>query len=587
MTNRGLIVYRKTLLGCAAWALAILLSACGSGGSGTAHTASEVVTVSADKQQIVGYWTPSDPSGDAYEFFSSATESPFDTALRTGRILRNGNVLNTFLWDMRNDGTIVLNLSSADCPYRPLSSCPSTGTVAITASGSSTQDALWSISFDDNGDGVSDRKVSDRFHRVEIDLSTLRAGPFWLHHINNEQFDAPLQGSVSGGTLSVRLEDLDQAVTVSAAGFTAKQATIHLDAAAQSSITVAHSFYITGSGYTDLPVKQWADQATLSASANGNYTLSYLLHRQVQLPSGVDRAQVEADNGTLRYTLADYEADQSVTRVVGLISQFVAAPAVQAGQRYYLSMELNFQKARAGNDLLFSSATDGVVSDTLAHHPALISEQRNFSWSARDDGSLALNFPGYGEVDLHFIKPIIGGYQVLYTLPDQGYGPAYRIRDMIRDAPPVVDASNLAGRYVFNSTDELVTGSHEYSVTFHRDHTVSGAVGGYWFQDTNGDLVGFECSTLAGQDISDYATCAASLDNPAAMSFAHVRRLRFVARDGNIFQAKYNATVYGTRSFLFYPPTGDPVLTKKFFTAPGAQPDSVALTYRFERVGDE
>lgn len=564
--------------------LGALLVACG---GGTAQGPGEVVPpATPNTEQVSGLWTPAGGAAKpAFEFFGSATEAPFTKSLLTGRIWQNQQLVNLFVWDLQSDGTIALNLVSPACMSRPLASCPVTGSARIIANGKRTQDATWNVKLDYNGDGKVDAEVTDSYHRQELDLSGLSNGTVFFTHLDNALFDAPLRATVSGADLALRLEDLDQAVTPVARGFTVRQDSVAFGPSAP--VVSNNRFYVVGSGYQLLPVKQWFDKVSLSSSANGAYALSYEMHRQVQLPDGVTRAQVQADGGAMRTGLAEYEAVSATTKIVGLIKRFSGAPTVRALDKFYLSLQLDFEKTGEANELLFSSATEGVVTSRLGHHPLAVSEQRSFTWRQNADGAIVLSFPQYGAVVLRFIKPISGGYQVLYERPDTGFGPSYRVRDMLRDAPPVLNESNVAGRYLFTSTAPLPNGSYEYDVTFHRNHTVSGAVGGHWFQDGNGDLVGYECTNLFGQDIGDYASCAAALDNTATVNFAHVRRLRFVHRDGNNVQAKYNASVYGTRSFLLYPPSGDPVRTSKFFTAVGAPVQSTALTYRFVRIGDE
>ena len=564
--------------------LAPVLVACG---GSTAQEPGEVVRPAPpNTEQVSGLWTPAGGAGKpSFEFFGSATEAPFAKSLLTGRIWQNQQLVNLFVWNLQSDGTITLNLVSPACISRPLASCPVTGSARIVASGKRIQDATWNVNLDYNGDGKIDAEVTDSYHRKELDLSGLAEGTVFLTHLDNALFDAPLRATVSGADLALRLEDLNQAVTPIARSFALRQDSLAF--APSAPVVSSSSFYVVGSGYQSLQVKQWFDKVSLSSSASGAYALSYEMHREVQLPDGVTRAQVQADSGSVRIGLAEYEAVTARTKIVGLIGKFIGAPGVQALDKFYLSLLLDFEKAGEANELLFTSATEGVVTSRLGHHPLAVSEQRSFTWRRSADGAIVLSFPEYGDVVLRFIKPISGGYQVLYERPNKGFGPTYLVRDMLRDAPPVLNESNLAGRYIFTSTAPLPNGSYEYSVTFHRNHTVSGAVGGYWFQDGNGDLVGYECTSLFGQDISDYASCAAALDNTATVSFAHVRRLRFVHRDGNNVQAKYNASVYGTRSFLLYPPSGDPVRASKFFTAVGAPVQSTALTYRFVRIGDE
>lgn len=569
----------------AACLLLSLLAGCG--GGGTAGSPADVVAVTVDKQQVVGYWSPSNPVNESYEFFSSATESPYAVGARTGRILQNGIVSSLFTWDMQTDGTISLNAVSPTCVARPLGACAATHGIRITASGSSIHDATWTIAVDTDRDGVAEKKTSDTYRRTEIDLSGLAAGDVFFTSHANRLFDSPLYASAGAAGLSLRLEDFDRPVTVSSPGYRTRAGAVVFAADDSMAVVSERGFNVSGAGYRPFPVKQWYEQVRLVNSADGKYSLSYERHRKVLLPPAVDPNLVTVEVGSVRLSLADYEAVEPVTHLVGMLNTFIAAPPIQALERWFMSLDLNFTTANTGNDILFTSALEGEVGNTLAHRPAAPAEVKKFRWSRRADGGIVLAVAGYGDVTLRFVKAINGGYQVLYDRPDRGAGVSYRLRDFIRDAAPVLDETSLAGRYVFTSSAALTNGTHEYSVTFHKNHTVSGAAGGFWFQDANGDLVGFECATLAGQEIADYATCAAALDNTANIGFAHVRRLRFVSRDGQQFQAKYNASVYGTRSFLIYPQTGDPIRTTKYFTAVGAPFDSQALTYRFVRLGDE
>lgn len=561
-----------------------ILAGCG---GKTAKSLNEVVTVTVDAQQVVGYWTPANSANHSYEFFSSPTETPYNIPLKTGRILQGANLVSPFYWDMQSDGTIVLSLLSPSCPNRPLNNCPVIAVEKVIASGSSIQNSAWTISVDDNNDGVVDKKVTDTYHRQEIELSNFPQGDFFLIHDNNQVFDTPISGSVGSGKMSIRLDDFDKPITVSTDSFNTKAKSVKFSSSESSAILVDQSLYVSGTGYKKFTIKKWFEKVALSASSNGGFSLSYELHRKVQVPSDIDPALILIDQGSSRYQIRDYEMVEHISSLFGVVNKFVSGIPVHALDQFYVSLELDFQKSNAGNKLIFTSNKVGELSNTLAHHPEIVSEVRNFNWVQRDDGSIVLGFPNYGDVILRFIKTISGGYQVLYSKPDENYGTTFRVRDFIRGGAPVLNEQSIPGRYSFISSGALANGSHEYNLTFHRNKTVSGVVGGYWFQDTNGDIVSFECTDLLGQSISVYATCAAALDNTSSVTFAHVRRLKFVDKDGRNFQAIYNASVYGTRTFLVYPASGDPVVASKFFTAAGASADSLALTYRWVRVGDE
>lgn len=577
-------LFRPTAKLASIYLLGIICSACS--GGGTASTSADVVTVSVNKEQVIGYWTPKGGSNESYDFIGSATESPY-SGIRTGRIFKNGLISNLFYWDLQLNGTISLTLVDPNCASRPLTACSTVGTRLIDARGSNVQDSTWNVSVDSNGDGIADSSFVDVYHRNEIDIAAKLNGDFFLTRLNNQVFDNPIYGNVNSGQMTIRLDDFFTPVTLKAIAYQTKLNQIRFESNATTPVSVTQQFFIAGSGYQDLTVKEWFENVTLNTSAPNQYILSYEQHKKVQLPDGVLPSAVTFEVGSARLSLTDFETTQIKANVVGLVDQFVTGVSIKPNDVFYVSLELDFTKSNAGNVLKFTSPTDGTVSSILANHPNDPPETKNFTWIQKPDGSVLLSFSGYGDVNLRFIKPILGGYQVVYSKPTFPNGETYRIRDFVADSSPVVNETNLPGRYVFTSSGALPNGTHEYNLTFHQNKTVSGVVGGFWFQDTNGDIVSYECTDIFGRAITDYASCSAALDNTSLVNFAHVRRLHFIQKDGANLQSSYNASVYGTRTFLVFPPSGDPFTSTKFFTAVGSPAESISLTYRWTRIGDE
>jgi hypothetical protein len=218
---------------------------------------------------------------------------------------------------------------------------------------------------------------------------------------------------------------------------------------------------------------------------------------------------------------------------------------------------------------MFTSDSKGTLSYSLPFNDAL-AESKEFTWSKADDGTLTMSFANIGDVKMRTLQKINGGYQVLYSLPDKNYGAVYRIRDLIYDEPLVVDEASIPGRYKFISISPLPNGTHEYDLTFHKDKRITGVVGGYWFQDNNGDIVSYECTNLLGQAVVHYDECVKAFDNLIDFKFTHIRRLKFVYKNGNEYQAKYMGSQF----------TGPNSEGKYYYS-------NFPLTYRWTRVGDE
>lgn len=538
--------------------LFFMLVACGGGSGGKTITSpDEIVNVAANDQQLVGYWSSEDSANPSFEFFASPTEAPFNVSLQTGKLFEAGKLVSLFSWRMQTSGVVNLNLVSPSCLQRPLTSCPTLQSIAIDAKGSSIYDSTWTIQYDQNLDGISDKRITGRYRYKEIDATQFSSGDLFLSHSNNRIFDSPIPGSVSNGALSIRLDDFKKPITLTAASYTANKYRINFQATESQSIEDTEEFS-TPSGYKNFTVKEWYENVSLSATANNEYTLSYDLHRKVNSPTGIDSAR-----------LTDYEKVEKKSTIVVLINKFQNDFMVPVAKQLYINMEVKFPQFNAGNELMFTSNTEGTLSYTLPFDTTS-TNTRKFTWAKTADGSLTLNFPNLGEVKMRTLQKINGGYQMLYSVPDKNYGTTYKIRDLIYDDISVVDESTLPGRYKFTSVSPLPNGSHEYEATFHKDKRVTGVVGGYWFQDFNGDIVSYECTNLLGQVVVHYDECVKAFDNLSLFKFAHIRRLKFVSKNGNEYQVKYTGSQY----------TGGTYEWEYFYS-------NFPLTYRWTRIGDE
>jgi hypothetical protein len=527
----------------------------------TVDSADEIEVVKADDQKIIGLWEPQNSSNFVYEFLPSSFAFAYDVQFKTGRRYKDG-VLNAFFyWHIQNDGTINLTMVPTSCLGVVLSTCKATGFVTIVAEGKSIHNARWNIVSYANSDGVVDWKISDIYSRKNIDLKSFSQGEFFLQYL--KYYDQPLFGELKDETISVKLTYFDKPITVSTHFEINENSKIEFQSDRNVAVTTNKEFFIQGEGYRDFVVKQWYEKVVLSASTVGLYTLSFEIHNEVQLPLGIDRSKIVLDG---------FENTLALSRTYSVINSFVPVPEINVLDRVYSIIVTDFNDKwvvdATANDINFTSSSEGRLGHTDINK-GLYSEYRDFTWSLPNN-SLELTFPGYGVVTLRFIKAIEGGYSVLIATPDPVFGHKYRIQDWIKDGPAVVDEIHLPGRYRILNPDSGFEGLRE-EITFHADKTVTGnGVGGYWFQDNDGDIVSYECIDLLGRSLSNYFDCFASFDNLSNVTFAHVRRIRFLHREGNSYQSKYDAVIYGANGAFNFP-----------------MRNTIAYTYRWTRVGDE
>lgn len=547
----------------------VLLVGCGGKTVNSAKGLDEVkaetlAEVKGIEQQIVGYWVSANAADPEYEFFASSFESDFEPSVQQGRIFQDGKQVNSFYWQLQSDGVIQLTLVDIVCNSRPLNSCRTIGTVKIRATGSTLSNATWNVRYEDTN-GINTKNVNNKYTRKNIDPLAFPQGEFVLS--KNDVFDYPIGAEANGNTISLRVDwyksDFETKIKLSASYDVGAKADIRFGAGEELAFYESQRFFIDGIGYKDLQVKTWYEDVVLTASGSNRYSLRYELHRKLQLPDGVVDTAVHLDGFRLLIKASgSYE----------LISQFIHGPTIKPMDKFFsfLDAELG-DTARTfggyGNELFFTSNEDlevrltdnveGIKSNT---------DSRSYTWSQGDDGTLSMKSPE-SNITMKFIKAVQGGYNVLYRYPDGGYSR----HDLIWDAASVVDEATFSGRYRFLSND----GWSVIEIVFHKDKTVTSnpeIVNGHWFQDSNGDIVSFECTTLDRRDITNYAECYASYDSLPEMAFVHIRRLGFLHKDGNNYQMKYSASFYGD---VFNTTT----VSNDYL--------SLAWTYRWVRVGDK
>jgi len=544
-------------------AAAIALVACGGGGSGLPISRESPVQA-FNQKDVAGYWTPADARNDGFEFYPSVIAAPYSDDSMLGRVVQGGQLKDHFFWVVDPDGTLKMSLFDAACEERPVHSCPVKSTITIVMRGDNNN-ANWKVKYS-NAEGTTVRDVVDNFSRKKVEGSVLTQGEHLLNQA--ELFTQPLLAKTANGSMSIRMGEAPQTLTTANAAGNAPR-DVEFAGGEAGGVTVDEDFDLKSGDKRSLKVKVWYERSALSSLSNQRLMLQYDLHKKLQLPSGLEASAISLPGYKPVDKAGSYERVEKRTAVAGLIDGAARTGyRVRPGDKIatYMMLDFNTDWGTAGaNEIEFTSATEGVAGHTDLH-VGKYSESSKFTWTQADDGAITMQFPTTGQVTVRFVKAVNGGYQALYTYPNRKSGAYYWLHDWIPVGAPAVTAGTLPGRYVFTSSD----GATQVGVTFHKDGTVTGGMEGYWFQDTNGDIVSFDCGDTGDQPITSYDACFASFDDLSTVNYAQVRRMKFMHKNGNDYQVKYDADAYGARFF---------VTDRDYYT--------VAWTSRWTRVGDE
>lgn len=496
------------------------------------------IEIQTDK--IVGYWKSESSTGYDVEFFDSAIAGPVESDLKTGRFYRNGSIAYLFNWSATPDGTIQMNLVNTGCTRKPLTQCTSIGSARLTARGENASQSNWSIEIDNNLDGVVDENTEAHYRRRQLDVKVLTPGEHFFSDAQN--FDIPVRISVSGNEIEIQMNELEEPVYLSTTLPDSESDSIRFTDDESQLVTQEQEFLIPDVGYQVLTVKRWYENVELNASANDQYSLSYDVVSELSVPESIDLSSIDtkAINGLARFT-----------RVGELISEFAKGEALAAPARFhtffYNLFDDSISIAGGANDIEFTDNETGRISRTDLYMDKY-SEELKFTWTQEPDGHLKLLLENGDTLKIHFVNAINGGYRVLMAGDHEVWGKQYSIHDLIRDSE-VVDLDSLVpGRFSFVSNDGFSTHFVEFKANGEVVFSDLQGLGGYWFIDDLGDVVSFECTDLFGVVIEIYEECYSAfetLESDPMVNFAHVRKLRFLHRNGNDLQAKYDANVWG------------------------------------------
>ncbi|MFT5725007.1 MAG: hypothetical protein ACI9JN_002130 [Bacteroidia bacterium] len=549
--------------------VSLILGLVGCGGQDT-KTVDElniktITEINFQRDQVLGFWQSSNTQNLSFEFFDTLAGGRLrthDESVATGKIYRSGVVIDRFFWDIETSGTVTLNIIEKACYLIPLNACTVERTATINASGNNVDGADWEVAFDNNLDGMSDQKLNDSFHRSVIDIENFTFGSHVLQTADHDYFDFPIIMEVSSTNVSVLLDVINTPISVTTDLALNEFGQIEFNNIDGTVVQTDVEVFIEEKGYQDIVLREWYENVVLLKSIDNSYTLTFEVHSEVVLPDGVSRDSVrlEGVESIKKYTLSG-----------NLISEFDKGFTILPNDTYNTLIRT---RKMLLNSVTFISETRGIASRIGIANDDIIYD---FSWSQSESGEVTLDFDNFSDLSFKFVKPVTGGYQVLYTIEDVDFGTTYSIHDFVTTANIILPELIFPGRFIVKSDDgysELVANFKDDNTAEFEASTSDLVLGGHWFIDVEGDVISFECTDRFGLNITDYETCLTGFstvgdDELRTLSFGHIRRMRFLHQNGNNYVVKYNAILWGG-----------------FGEESDDFDDLLNWTYRFVRVGD-
>lgn len=527
------------------------------------------VQLKLQEEKIIGYWQPENPDSFAYSFYPSGLDMNTTDGLKTGSLYQQGKLLTRFHWTALESGVIRINVVNSSCDRRPLTQCQTKEVLTVRASGDSYENALWRVSSDSDLDGVYEREASDNYKKNHLELSGVNEGPLYLTP-ENEYFSPVRFGQLKGTTLSIEFTEFGSPINMYADRADAEAFSLQFINRDNNRSESTRSYFVEGEGYRDFVLVTKLENVILTQAINSSYALSYDIYREVEIPDDVTPELVN---------ITDVTNIESRTRVYTLVDDFIAGPVIQAQDKFYSRFinQFNEQYVDEGgtNEILFSTATQGELIYTDEYEDRY-SQKRLFDWQQLNDGTVKLSFEDNSEMEIRFIRETFGGYKALIKTITSENNTDYLAHDFLMATSPLDMSNDIPGRFAISSD----TGFSTIFVDFNEDNTLTfpniPQFSGYWFIDTNGEIVSFECTDLFERAIDSFQECYNEFQDlsPAnrSVNFSHIRRMSFLHKNENNYQVKYDGIFWGELLNV----------TNDNF------PDyyAVSWTYRFMRLGD-
>lgn len=552
------------------WTFVLLMLGCFLVGcqSETEISNEEMVNQELEAQQdqildLMGLWQP-DQGVRNFEFYWSGIDGLSVPGLQTGRIIENGRVMDLFYWTIDRSGVISMTIVDKFCAIRPINRCPVSKVGSIVVNGDSRNRATWDVLIDTDLDGIVDLEESAVYQRKSFEAGLADTQKFFLVPVN-ERFDTPILGESTSNQTMISLNYLDAPVGFHWNKNTTPEFAVTLQPVSSYNIVESETYFIDGIGYQELDVKTWYDKVQLHSLTQNNFLLSYEIRREIILPDGISASDVNED-------VRQFERH---SKIFNLSTSRFTDVTILPGQRFY-----SFFIDQFDDDLVNGGATNEIVFETETRGQLLYkdlyedryTQSKSFVWSRTSDDVVTIEMDDGYKIELIFLKEILGGFSVVQKHIPLDEAPYFYVHDFIQDGS-VDNLSDLVpGRFEFLSNN----GWQKVLIDFNSDFTIetnAPGVAGYWFINDDGELVGYECLTNANVEVPTYEDCYNRFEDlqstDSNISFAHIRKLKFLHKNGNKLQAKYDANVWGG-------PFG--IVDQDYM--------GISWTYRWERVGD-
>ena len=529
-----------------------------------------VQNVVLQENMLYGYWIAQQADERHFEFYSSVVDGElFNNDLKEGRVITDGEPTSLFYWTINGAGTIFMDFVDFNCIDRPLNLCDTIERGEISITGSNHLSASWNVRFLDlQGNLKSQYTIG--YEKKMLDLTYLTDGEFfWGKPV--AYFTFPLNGRVANGDINVSVGFLDVSVDIATPIPNAEFETIDFDMVSTESVEETQNFFVSGTGFMDFTVTKSLRNMTARASLGEEIAFQYWIVREIIVPDGIDASLIQ---------VGDFVELEKRTVIYDVHTDFIAGPVIQPGERYYSwfvnqwrneDFEDYFTNFGGTNELYFETETEGYfVYDDM--HLDKYSTTRKFTWSQPDNTTVELSFEDGSFTTIKFVEERFGGYSSWYEHTNAEGVVFYYFHDFFFDSFPDVTA-DFPGRFELDSNSSFgklyVDFNEDGSMTFVEDIGLDG----FWFFDSEREVVSHQCLRFDGRTIEDYQECEDSFDfvesDERYTSFSHVRRFRILHKEGNEYTVKYDANIWGARVA---------VVDRDYI--------GISWTYRLRRVGD-
>ena len=492
---------------------------------------------------LIGYWQNQDNSF-GIEFHPSHFTTTFTVGDlkkggdKTGRIVSGDqSTIRYFYWNLSDNGNIELVLKSTECNRLPISTCVKGEIIQIELKGENLKNASWTLQSDQNIDGIIGNNKAYKLTKRKLSLDVAEGNPVYLKI--SENFDYPIKLYADENGFQIKFPFPDNPVeqfTFTAMLHQVNEHEIVFNDLNNYNFISEEKFYSKDNNLQTFKVRNWIDNVKLTKSFSNNLVLTYKQNKEIVDISATEASQIN---------LSNFNKNKTRT-LIGTIA-YVQPLQIETNVRYYTLLPINLIAETSSTPNEFILFDDGTGE---AHFEDMFegknSQKQNFEWNKNDNNEITLDLGTSGIITISVLESITGGYNVLFKNESIGLLMSH---DMLTDGEVDIDLL-LPGLFELENTNGL----SKVFVEFKEDNTlVINAdpimLSGYWFKDKEGSIVSFECIDINGTDVNSFQECYDSFNNinglSQAMLYSHLRKFKFLHKNGNELVSKYDAVAWG------------------------------------------